>query len=206
MLKKLTKEHKIAIAVSFVLGVMYYPLFLLTTILVYFNKVKFAKYSCFFAVLVLLFIENKVILLQMFNGSMFLGYASLLITSGLAYFTVNKVNKEKQEIYEEISKTEKNMFKTLQEHMFKKSEGGDVVNNNLSSKYSVLKVFQMLVGGVTIVQVILSVSLMIDIGRQFKGVTAISMISLLLLQIFMSICLILMVNFLFDLNNSKSDK
>ena len=191
MIKKLTKEHRLAIVSTVILGFVASSLFFLTTILIYFNKIKYAKFA-----LIPIFLSPLYYLEYLLE----LGLLSFvpLITAALAYYIINKISKEKQEIYEEIRKTEENIFK--------KSERGNAVNNNLASKYSVLRIFQMIVGFVTIVQVVLSVQAMIEMGKYFKGAKASSMISLLLLQIFMSICLILMVNFLFDLNNSKSDK
>ena len=190
MIKKLTKEHRLAIVSTVILGFVTSPLFFLTTILIYFNKIKYAKFA-----LIPIFLSPLYLLFVGFGG---LFSFVPLITAALAYYIINKISKEKQEIYEEIRKTEENIFK--------KSERGNAVNNNLASKYSVLRIFQMIVGFVTIVHVVLSVQAMIEMGKYFKGAEARTMISLLLLQIFMSICLILMVNFLFDLNNSKSDK
>ena len=83
-------------------------------------------------------------------------------------------------------------------------------NRTLSEKYNILTLFQFSIGGSVIVYTFIffpSIGKLFDFADQMNDYTIVltSIISYILV-FFNSICVILIVNFLFNLDNDKSDR
>ena len=79
------------------------------------------------------------------------------------------------------------------------------INETLSKKYKILITFQWLVGIIAVIQVIFAILIIRKYGIQ-NGIDSLVTIVSVILQLFLSYCIILIARFLFDLDYFKSNK
>ena len=77
-------------------------------------------------------------------------------------------------------------------------------NETLSKKYKTLITFQWLVGIIAFIQAILAILIITDFG--ITGVALFYILLCVILQLFLSYCIILIARFLFDLDYFKSNE
>ncbi len=78
-------------------------------------------------------------------------------------------------------------------------------NSTLSKNYSILKTFQWLVGILTLASAIVFMQYMSEYGDLLSDEQMVYYIGLYVYGVFWSICIILIVSFLFDLDRHKSN-
>ena len=78
-------------------------------------------------------------------------------------------------------------------------------NSTLSKNYSILKTFQWLVGILTLASAIVFMQYMSEYGDILSDEQMVYYIGLYVYGVFWSICIILIVSFLFDLDRHKSN-
>ena len=78
-------------------------------------------------------------------------------------------------------------------------------NSTLSKNYSILKTFQWLVGILTLASAIVFMQFMSEYGDLLSDEQMVYYIGLYVYGVFWSICIILIVSFLFDLDRHKSN-
>jgi hypothetical protein len=184
-MKNLTKKHKVAL----IIGVLAFlanlltghwltieaGLCLLALILIYTDKVKLSRITYGVALIIYAYSLRWFIA---YPGDI-LHYPSLFlpfITIVIALIYTKKINT-----------------------------GLENQNNTLSNNYSILKTFQWLVGILTIVSIIIFIVFMVEHGDKLPEEQLFYTIVLFALQVFLSICVILIVKFLFDLDRYKSN-
>jgi len=182
-MKNLTKQHKVALiigVIALLVNFLYNSLIvtgfcLLALIFIYTDKVKLSRTTYGVALIICAYKLRWVI--QYFEEIQYF-YMDLLpfITIGISLIFTMKIN----------------LINSDQ-------------NNTLSNKYSILKIFQWLVGVLTIVSIIIFIVFMVEYGDRLGAEQLLYTIVIFALQVFSSICLILIVKFLFDLDRFKSN-
>jgi len=191
-MKNLTKKHKVALiigVIAFLTNLFIVPwltieagLCLLALILIYTDKVRLSKITYGVALIICAYGLRWAI----YYGYIFQHPLGLLpfITIVIALISTKKIN---------IINSEQN------------ESGLENQNNTLSNSYSILKTFQWLVGILTIVSIIIFIVFMVEHGDKLPEEQLFYTIVLFALQVFLSICVILIVKFLFDLDRYKSN-
>jgi len=192
-MKNLTKKHKVALiigVIAFLANLLTGPwltieagLCLLALIFIYTDKVKLSRITYGVALIIYAYSLRWFIA---YPGDI-LHYPSLFlpfITIGIALIYTKKIN---------VINSEQN------------ESGLENQNNTLSNNYSILKTFQWVVGIQIIVSTIVFILYMVDEGKELPGKGLLFTILLYILQVFLSICLILIVKFLFELDRFKSN-
>ena len=120
--------------------------------------------------------------------------------------------KEKQASLEQKEKEKRRQEKEKQASLEKTAaERKELENRTLTEKYSFLTLFQFFVGLSMIIYTYFFITAIIDILENSKRLKDIeidwyAMVIPYFLFLFYSICIISIVNFLFNLDNNKSDK
>lgn len=190
-MKNLTKQHKVALiigVIALLVNFIYSSIIvtgfcLLALIFIYTDKVKLSRITYSVALIICAYGLRWVI--QYFEEIQYF-YMDLLsiITILIALIFTMKINLINSDQNESVIESQ---------------------NNTLSNKYSILKTFQWLVGALTIVSVIIFIVFMVEYGDKLPGEQLLYTIVIFALQVFLSICLILIVKFLFDLDSFKSN-
>lgn len=195
-MKNLTKQHKvaliigvIALLVNFLSNSLIVTGFcLLALIFIYTDKVKLSRITYGVALIICAYGWRWVI--HYFEAIQYeditISFMDFLpiITIGIALIFTMKINGINSEQNESVIENQ---------------------NNTLSNNYSILKTFQWVVGILTIVSTIVFILYMVEYGDKLPGEQLFYTIVLFALQVFSSICLILIVKFLFELDRFKSN-
>jgi len=191
-MKNLTKQHKVALIIGVIAllvnlltggPIIVTGLCLLALIFIYTDKVKLSRKTYGVALIICAYGLQWVI--QHFEEIHYF-YMDFLsfITIGIALIFTMKINVINSEQNESVIENQ---------------------NNTLSNNYSILKTFQWLVGVLTIVSIIIFIVFMVEYGDRLGDEQLLYTIVIFALQVFSSICLILIVKFLFDLDRFKSN-
>ena len=189
-MKNLTKKHKVALiigVIAFLVNLLTGPLIvtglcLLALIFIYTDKVKLSRIT--YGVALIILAEDLGWVIQHFDEIKFMASqnSSDLVLLFLPFITIGIA-----------------LIFTQNESVIENQ------NNILSNNYSILKTFQWLVGILTIVSIIIFIVFMVEYGDKLPEEQLFYTIVLFALQVFSSICLILIVKFLFDLDRFKSN-
>ena len=190
-MKNLTKQHKVALiigVIAFLVNLLTGTLIvtgfcLLALIFIYTDKVKLSRTTYGVALIICAYSLRWVI--QHFEEIQYFYMDFLsIITIVIALIFTMKINVINSEQNESVIENQ---------------------NHTLSNNYSILKTFQWLVGVLTIVSIIIFIVFMVEYGDKLGDEQLLYTIVIFALQVFSSICLILIVKFLFDLDRFKSN-
>ena len=197
-MKNLTKQHKVALiigVIAFLVNLLTGPSLIVTgfcllaLIFIYTDKVKLSRITYGVALIICAYKWRW--LIQYFeeiqSGDipvLFTEFFLPIITILIALIFTMKINLINSEQNESVIENQ---------------------NNTLSNNYSILKTFQWVVGILTIVSIIIFIVFMVEYGDSLGDEQLLYTIVIFALQVFSSICLILIVKFLFELDRFKSN-
>jgi len=195
-MKNLTKQHKVALiigVIAFLVNLLTGTLIvkgfcLLALIFIYTDKVKLSRITYGVALIICAYGWRWVIhyfeAIQYGDIPIYFMDFLPIITILIALIFTMKINLINSEQNESVIENQ---------------------NNTLSNNYSILKTFQWLVGVLTIVSIIIFIVFMVEYGDSLGDKQLLYTIVIFALQVFSSICLILIVKFLFELDRFKSN-
>ena len=211
-MKNLTKKHKVALVIGVVtllvnlLAPAISPLFgniggswsqmglcLLALVFIYTDKVKLSRITYGVALIICVYGMQRFFLYFDFNNPLLDSLPFITIVISLISTIKIKINTPTSSITSELRSIVYN------------ESGSENQNNTLSNKYRILKTFQWLIGILIIVYIILFIVYMGEYGDHLKDEQLLYTIGLVALQVFLSICIILIVQFLFELDRYKSN-